>query len=114
MQKIIEEGFGKDHRFVMNLFGWNIFTSNLLPDVAAGAGDGTNALSTAGKANMFFSVADDNQKPVMSAWRRMPKTESERNKDFGRDEFISSCRYGFGIQRKDSLGILLTNATAIA
>jgi hypothetical protein len=44
----------------------------------------------------------------------MPKTEGERNKDRARDEFVVRCRYGFGIQRVDTLGGIVTSATAIA
>jgi hypothetical protein len=61
-----------------------------------------------------MSLADDNTKPIMAAWRRMPKVETERNKDLRRDEFVTSCRWGFGTQRVDTLGILITSATAIA
>ena len=31
MMSMLGEGFAKDHRFVMNLFGWVVFTSNRLP-----------------------------------------------------------------------------------
>jgi hypothetical protein len=57
-----------------------------------------------------MSVADDNLKPIMAAWRRMPKAESERNKDLRRDEFVVSARWGFGTQRVDTLGVLITSA----
>ena len=60
-----------------------------------------------------MSLADDNTKPVMAAWRRMPKVEGERNKDLRRDEFVTSCRFGFGTQRVDTLGILITSATKV-
>jgi hypothetical protein len=59
-------------------------------------------------------VLDDQTKPIMGAWRRMPKSEGERNKDRARDEHVVRCRYGFGIQRVDTLGLLATSPTAIA
>jgi hypothetical protein len=43
----------------------------------------------------------------------MPKVEGERNKDMRRDEFVTTARWGFGVQRVDTLGVLLTSATAI-
>jgi hypothetical protein len=58
-----------------------------------------------------MSVADDNTKPIMAAWRRMPKVEGERNKDLRRDEFVTSARWGFGTQRVDTLGVVITSAT---
>lgn len=108
--QIVEGGMARGQRFVMNLFGWDILTSNRLP--VGTWSDGTNSL--AGVMNIFMCVADDQTKPVIGAWRRMPKTEGERNKDLARDEFVVRCRYGFGIQRVDSLGALVTSQTAIA
>lgn len=110
-ERILENGFDRDHTFLMNLYGWNIITSNRLDK--GSFGDGTTTI-TNGVANVFMSLADDNTKPIMAAWRRMPKVEGERNKDLRRDEFVTSCRWGFGTQRVDTLGILITDASNIA
>lgn len=109
-QKILENGFDRDHQFLMNLYGWNIITSNRLHK--GDFSDGTTSV-TGAVANLFMCVADDNTKPVMAAWRRMPKVEGERNKDLRRDEFVTSCRFGFGTQRVDTLGVLITSATNV-
>lgn len=107
-QKILEGGMSRGMKFIMNLFNWNIITSNRL---AQGTfSDGTTSV-TNGVANVFMNVLDDQTKPVMQAWRRMPKAEGERNKDRARDEFVTRARYGFGIQREDTLGILITDYT---
>jgi hypothetical protein len=109
-EKLLESGFARDHEYVMNLYGWNIITSNRL---AKGSfSDGTTTV-TNGVANVFMSVADDNTKPIMAAWRRMPKVEGERNKDLRRDEFVTSARWGFGTQRVDTLGVVITDAVKI-
>lgn len=105
--EILANGWTRDHQFLMNLYGWNIITSNRL---ATGSfSDGTTTVAN-GVANVFMSVADDNTKPIMGAWRRMPKVEGERNKDLRRDEFVTSSRWGLGAQRVDTLGILITSA----
>lgn len=109
-QRILEGGWDRDHEFLMNLYGWNIITSNRLP--TGTFGDGTTSV-TNGVANIFMSIADDNTKPVMAAWRRMPKVEGERNKDLRRDEFVTSARWGFGTQRVDTLGVVITSATKV-
>ena len=108
-QKILENGFDRDHQFLMNLYGWNIISSNRLYK-GDGFSDGTTTVATNGVANLFMCVADDNTKPVMAAWRRMPKVEGERNKDLRRDEFVTSGRFGFGTQRVDTLGVVVTSA----
>lgn len=109
-QKILENGFDRDHNFLMNLYGWNIVTSNRLDKGTFS--DGTTSVSNA-VANVFMCVADDNTKPIMAAWRRLPKVEGERNKDLRRDEFVTSARWGFGTQRVDTLGIVITSAVKI-
>jgi hypothetical protein len=109
-QRILEQGFARDHQYLMNLYGFDIITSNRLDKGTFS--DGTTSVSSA-VANVFMSVADDNTKPVMGAWRRMPRVEGERNKDLRRDEFVTSARWGFGGQRVDTLGIYITSAVNV-
>lgn len=107
-EKILANGFDRDHEFLMNLYGWNIITSNRLPK--GSFGDGTTSV-TDGVANIFMSIADDNAKPMMVAMRQQPSVEGERNKDRARDEFVTRQRYGIGPQRVDTLGIYITSAS---
>lgn len=108
--EILKDGMARGQKFIMNLFGWDIMTSNRLPQGTWS--DGTTSVT--GVLNIAMCVLDDQTKPVMGAWRRTPKAEGERNKDRARDEFVVRCRYGFGIQRVDTLGGIPTSATAIA
>lgn len=110
-QGILERGMASGQRFLFNLFGWDIIESNRL--YVGNFNDGTTT-GTGYVANLFMSILDDNTKPVMAAWRRMPKAEGERNKDRARDEFVVRCRYGFGLQRLDTLAILATSAVNFA
>jgi hypothetical protein len=109
-QNILENGFDRDHEFLYNLYGWNLMTSNRLD--RGNFSDGTTAVAD-GVANVFMCVLDDQTKPLMMAWRQMPRSESERNKDFQRDEFLVTARWGIGAQRVDTLGILITDATTV-
>ena len=113
---IINEGFARDHKFVRNIFGFDIYTSNRLDTVAAETSavdrSGNTTATVAGDiANVFMSVLDDSTKPIMGAWRQMPSVEGERNKDLARDEYVTRSRFGFGAQRTESLGIIMTNPT---
>lgn len=112
MQEILTSGFSRDHDYIMNLFGWTIMSSNRLPKIASETIDG-NAV-TDGVANIFMNIADDQTKPLMSAWRQQPMVEGERNQTKRRDQFSQSARWGYGIQRVDTLGVIVTSATAIA
>lgn len=107
-QSIIEGGLARGQKFVMNLYGWDIMTSNRLYATSS-LSDGTTTITNA-VANVFMCIIDDNCKPIMGAWRRQPKVEGERNKDRARDEYVTRARWGFGVQRVDTLGILITSS----
>ena len=109
-QKILEQGMARGQRFIMNLYGFDIIQSNRLP--TGTFSDGTTSISSA-VANIAMCVLDDQTKPVMAAWRRMPKSEGERNKDRARDEFVVRAKYGFGTQRLDTLGVIITSAVNV-
>lgn len=108
-QAVLEQGFSQDHKFLFNLFGWDIYTSNRLHVVTAGEVSAIGAGSAGQTANLFMNVLDDSTKGIMGAWRQMPTAEGDRNKDLARDEFVTRARFGFGIQRRESLGLMLTS-----
>mgnify|MGYP001142167669 FL=1 len=115
-QGVLNEGFARDHRFVRNIMGWDIYTSNFLPSLTAtetidgSAYDLANDTAEIGdKANIFMCVADDSCKPVMHAWRRAPQTEGWRDQEERADKYQVTSRFGFGVQRADTLGVLLTD-----
>ena len=112
---IVTEGFRRNHSFAKHIYGWDIYVSNRLDVLTAATsavedrdGNVTNAAS-GDVANVFMCVADDNSRPIMRAWRRMPKAEGWRDHDNRQDKFQVTSRFGFGAQRVDSLGILLSN-----
>lgn len=105
--QILKTGMASGQKFIMNFYGFDIMTSNRLP--TGTFSDGTTAL--AGVANIAMCILDDQTKPIMGAWRRMPKVEGERNKDLARDEFVTRARWGMGPQRVDTLAIVVTSAT---
>ena len=113
-QAILEQGFEREHKFMFNLFGWDIWTSNRLPRITAAETITHNTVADTAPigsvANIFMSVADDQTKPMMGCWRQAPQVEGDRNKDLARDEFVTRARFGFGRQRPESLGVILTSA----
>jgi hypothetical protein len=116
---IVTEGFARDHKFIKNIFGFDVYTSNHLPILTAteainassyGLANTTAAIGDV--ANVFMSVTDDNTKPVMHAWRRAPKTEGWRESELRSDRFQVTSRFGFGAQRVDTLGVVLATSLA--
>lgn len=108
-ESILRQGLASGQRFFSEWFGWTLIVSNRL--YRGPANDGTTTLGDA-IYNLAMCVLDDQTKPVMGAWRRQPKVEGERNKDRRRDEFVTTARYGFGIQRIDTLGCVAVSPTA--
>jgi len=108
---IMEKGLASGQRFFGTWFGWTLLTSNRLH--VADADNGVTSI-TGGVYNLCMCILDDQVKPMMGAWRRMPKAEGERSKDYARDEFVIRSKYGFGVQRMDSMGAIVTSATATA
>jgi len=115
-QSLVKDGFDQDHQFVTSLHGWSIWTSNRLPDIngetIAQADGSSSGVVNGGKANIFMCVGDDQVKPGMVAWRQEPRVETDRNVPKKRDEFDQTARMGFGVQRLDTLGVVITDATA--
>ena len=112
---IITEGFAKDHKFVRNIFGFDIWTSNFLPVKTATEALNASSYNLANTtaaigdvANLFMCVSDDSTKPIMHAWRRAPKTEGWRDNEERADKYQVTSRFGLGAQRVDTLGTILT------
>lgn len=106
---ILARGLAMGQRFVNQWYGWDIITSNRL--YVGAANDGTTSLASA-VYNIGMCILDDQTKPIMGAWRRRPSVEGGRSKELRRDEFVDTARYGFGVQRIDTLFCVATSPTA--
>jgi hypothetical protein len=108
---IITSGIASGRRFVKNIYGFDIYTSNYLP---TGQNETITLTTTAGVANIFFSAADKDLLPFMGAWRQTPKVDTDYNKDFQREEYVTTCRYGLKVYRPENLVVVLTDTDIIA
>lgn len=126
---IIETGFGKSMTFIRNIFGVDVYMSNRLPRIESetidttindgvAAPEGANGIQAGAKtatdayAMQFMVVADDMTTPYMSAWRRHPDVTYYRDEPRRRDVYYVTTRYGFGMQRPQTLATCLVSATA--
>ena len=111
---LVRDGIATGMRFVANVYGFDVYTSNYLADAGDGAlleRDGSTAAdfsSTAGKANLFFS-ASPTVNPFVGAWRQMPEVDYEYNKDFQRHEFVTTARYGVKLYRPENMVRIISN-----
>ena len=115
---IITDGFAREHKFVKNIMGFDIWTSNFLPVKTATEALNASSYNLANDTaevgdvvNIGMCVSDDNTKPVMHAWRRMPRTEGWRDPNNRGDNFQVTSRFGLGVQRTDTLIAIATHPT---
>lgn len=107
---LIETGFADRNsmQFYRNIYGWDIMVTTMLPKVGietiGGRTSGAN-----GVANIAMYVGDDEGKPFMGVIRRQPTAGMKRNDDLGRDEYFAKSRWGFALQRPETLAVLISD-----
>lgn len=104
---IVSDGIATGMKFVKNIYGFDVYTSNYLKTVTDSALDNVadtdvDFSSVNGKANLFFSAAST-VTPFVGAWRQMPEVDYEYNKDFQRHEYITTARYGVKLYRPENM-----------
>jgi hypothetical protein len=110
---VITSGIASGRRFVKNIYGFDVYTSNYLP---AAASETINAVATGanGVCNVFMSLASPDIMPFVGAWRQQPEVESEYNKDFQREEYVTTARYGLKVYRPENLVVVLSDKDIVA
>ena len=103
---IVTSGITTGMRFIKNVYGFDVYESNYLSSGYTETID--SVTGTSAIANLFFSVADPMIVPFVGAWRQLPRVESERNKDFQRDEYVTTCRYGLKLFRPENFVTVLS------
>ncbi len=103
---IVSSGIVTGMRFVRNVYGFDVYTSQRLATISAETLETVNCAGF--RANLFFS-ADASVVPFIGAWRQMPEVDTEYNKDFQRTEFVTTARYGVKLYRPENLVTVLSN-----
>lgn len=106
---IVEDSIASGMRFSKNIYGFDVYVSNYLATNTVTEFGITAGL---GVANIFMSAASPDILPFIGAWRQPPKVDSEYNKDFQREEYLTTARYGLKVYRPENLGVVVTT-TAI-
>jgi hypothetical protein len=104
---IVSTGIATGMNFIANIYGFDVYTSNYLKDTTdaalnTAADAAVDFSSVNGKANLFFS-ADQAATPFVGAWRQSPEVDTEYNKDFQRQEFVTTARYGVKLYRPENM-----------
>lgn len=109
---IIAEGVATGMKFVKNIYGFDVYTSQFLP---AAVNETVSAVSSGanGVANMFFSAVSGDICPFIGAWRQMPKVDAKYNIDFQREEYVTTARYGVKLYRPENLVVVLSSTAVV-
>lgn len=108
---IVRDGVSTGMKFLFNIYGFDVYVSqNLKVNSAAETIGGVTA--SAGVNNLFFSATPD-VLPFVGSIRQAPKVDSEYNKDFQREEYVTTCRYGFKLFRPENLVTVVTDTDQV-
>jgi len=110
---LVEDGgIASGMRFVRNIFGFDLYVSNYLSaNTEQETNVATDNIEIGDINNIFFSAAGQDILPMIGAWRQMPKVDSDYNKDFQREEYIVTSRYGLDLYRPENFVTIATNPT---
>lgn len=111
---ILESGLAPDMKFVKNIYGIDLYVSNLLPTANETIDTGSGARATTnGVANIFMNVSDTRLLPFVAAWKEQPTTKSfidEYNDDLNT---ATTARWGNGLVRDENCIVVLTNTDQV-
>lgn len=107
---IVADGISSGMRFVKNIYGFDVYVSQ---NLKTGVSETIDSVSvTNGAANLFFSAASDIL-PIVGLLRQPPKVDSEYNKDRQREEYVTTCRYGFKLYRPENMVTVLSDTSKV-
>lgn len=112
---IVSDGIASGMKFVKNIYGFDVYTSNYLADATDSAlpdigNTAQDFSSTNGKVNLFFS-ANPTVMPFVSAWRQLPEVDYDYNKDFQRHEYLTTARYDVALYRPENMVRVISDPT---
>ena len=111
MDGIVSKNFVTGMKFVANIFGFDVYTSQ---NLKSGLAETVNSVAvTNGVANLFFSAAPGTTMPLIGSLRQPPKVDSSYNKDLQQDEYVTTCRYGFKLFRPENAVVVITDNTKV-
>lgn len=107
---IVRDGMSTGMRFKMNIYGFDVYVSQRLKQGLTETISGQSASN--GVANLFFSAASD-LLPFVGLMRQAPRVDSEYNKDYQREEYVTTARFGFSLYRPENLVTVISEGAAI-
>lgn len=110
---VVRDGLSTGTRFLFNIYGFDVYVSNYLKTVGAETINGVTSGSGA-VANVLFSAAGGDANPIVGLVKQSPTVYSEFNKDLQREEYMTICRYDFGLYRPENAITIITDTDQVA
>lgn len=107
---IVRDGMSTGTKFLMNVYGFDVYVNHFLKKGVADTISGQTASN--GVANLFFSATAD-VLPFVGQIRQAPRVDSEYNKDYQREEYVTTARYDFALYRPENLVTVISDGAAI-
>jgi hypothetical protein len=108
---IVRDGLSTGMKFLMNVFGFDVYVSNYLT-VNSTSETISAVTAAAGVNNLFFSAAPEIM-PIVGSIRQPPKVDSKYNQDFQREEYVTTCRWGFKLFRPENAVCVVTDTDQV-
>ena len=109
---VIGSGLSSGMRFIKNIYGFDVYTSQFLNTNASTENIGSPTTAAGAFNNLFFSAAGD-AKPIVGAIRQSPNVDSEYNKDLQREEYVTTSRYAFKLYRPENMVCVITDVDQV-
>jgi len=109
---IVKTGLSTGTRFLTNVFGFDVYVSNYLHLNTATENIGSPTTAVGAVNNLFFSAAPEIL-PIVGSIRQPPKVDSQYNQDFQREEYVTTCRWGFKTFRPENAVVVVTDTDQV-
>ncbi len=108
---IVRDGMSTGMKFIMNIYGFDVYVNHFLKKGYTETISGQSA--TNGVANLFFSASTD-VLPFVGQMRQAPRVDSEYNKDYQREEYVTTARYDFALFRPENLVTIISEGGTLS
>lgn len=109
---IVKSGLSNGLNFITTIFGIDVYTSNYLHKNTATENIGTPTTAVGAVNNVIFN-ATQHLLPVVGTIRQPPRVDSKYNQDFQREEYVTTCRWGFKWHRPQNTVVIVTDVDQV-
>lgn len=108
---VVRDAMSTGMQFRFNIYGFDVYTSqNLHVNTASETINSVTA--SAGVNNLFFSASPE-VLPIVGNIRQQPNVDSEYNKDFQREEYVTTARWAFKFFRPENMCVVVTDTDQV-